>query len=208
MNNQKELDKMDFIKNIIIKIEKILTYHMNKKDTDDIENHLLLVSKPTPQYCMKKGRQFEPLNETHQLGYHFHENNNLKSYTYEDEEKITHVKQAIVSVLFPSIVNYRNYLTTILDSFWTPYNHSSSIKQLEEHMEKLFKELSIDIVIFDATTDSSILQIVSNKQETKELMDFVNIRLGIPIVFIANKEDGVLIDFEDFSLLSVNEKIA
>lgn len=100
------------------------------------------------------------------------------SYTYEDDAGMTHIKRKYLLAKFPIKETYKSLITSILDEFWTPYNSEHSTKKLEEQLLCLFKEMSIELVIFEKAKVS-----LSDKPVVK-LLNFLNNRLEVSVIFV------------------------
>jgi len=191
---------MESVQKLISKIESVVEEHQNKKPDSEIKNYLFLIKRKDLSHGVKKHRQHEPLNETHQLSYHFSNNSKLAPYVYEDEDETSHVKRSVVSTNFPKDITYRAFITSILDVFWTPYDKFHSTTLLEGNMEMLFKELNVDTVVFDGTIDLSIRRLGNSSKSFNKLIQLLNNRFNVSVIFIAKKEDGSVINYNKLNI--------
>jgi len=102
----------------------------------------------------------------------------LSSYTYEDNEGMTHIKRKYLFAKFPEKETYRNLITAILDEFWTPYNPRHSTEKLEKQLISLFTEMDIEIVVFEQA-DAKL-----SKKPTAKLLNLLNNTLKVSVVFV------------------------
>lgn len=193
---------MNYTNQIISRVEDIVSSAKYDTKSGMIENHLLLISKPNKSYYMKSGPQYGLFNETHQLIYHFTKSKKLFSYIYEDEERVSHMKWPLCSAIFPKSVTYRDFLVSILDRFWTTdyeFLLTGTTSSLEKHLINMFRELKIDAVLLDGTTDLSITKIGKDREGFREFLNLLNERLKVAVILLANKKDRDSIDFESYA---------
>jgi len=93
-------------------------------------------------------------------------------------------KRPFTEAKAPKEYSYRSFITAILDGFWTPYNIEHPVEALEYNIRHLFKQMSIELVVFNYLYDDSYKTIHSTL-EIERLINFLNEKIGVSLVFIA-----------------------
>lgn len=193
---------MTYAKQIISKVEDIVSSAECNKKSGQVRNYLLLISKPSENFYTKTGVQYGLLDNTHQLIYHFNASKRLFSSIYEDEKGISHIKWPLCSAIFPENVSYRDFLVSILDRFWTTDEEfflTSSISSLENHLVNMFRELKMDAVLLDGTTNLFITKLSKEREGFEKLLVLLNEKLKVSVVLMANRKDEKSIDFNSLA---------
>lgn len=193
---------MTYTKQIISKVEDIVSSAECGKRKGHVKNYLLLISKPSESFYMKPGVQYGLLDNTHQLIYHFNASKKLFSFIYEDTKGISHIKWPLCSAIFPENVSYRDFLVSILDRFWTTdeeFLSSSSIFSLENHLVNMFTELKADVVLLDGTTNLFINKLGKEREGFEKLLVLLNEKLKVSVILMANRKDEKSIDFDSLA---------